>query len=71
MNHTNILKLFEVVETQETLFLVMGYITGGEMFDSVLDPGHLEEKEASADSSRWCPLGRTGVKPPGGAVHRP
>lgn len=33
LNHPNIIMLFEVIATEETLFLIMETVSGGNMFD--------------------------------------
>jgi len=46
-NHPAILKLFEVYETKQNLYLVLELVTGGELFDQIVARGEYSEKDAS------------------------
>lgn len=48
LNHPNIVKLYEVIETKHTLFLVMEYVSGGELYDYLVAHGRMKEKDARA-----------------------
>jgi MAP/microtubule affinity-regulating kinase len=46
LHHPNIVKLYEVIETKSTMFLVMECATGGELYDYLVVHGKMKEKDA-------------------------
>ena len=48
LHHPHIVRLYEVIETKSTVFLVMEYATGGELYDYLVVHGRMKEKDARA-----------------------
>ncbi|KAA3677940.1 MAP/microtubule affinity-regulating kinase [Paragonimus westermani] len=48
LNHPNIVRLYEVIESDRHVYLVMEYAPNGEVFDYLVTNGRMKEKEARA-----------------------
>ncbi|XP_008069168.1 serine/threonine-protein kinase SIK1 [Carlito syrichta] len=46
LNHPHIIKLYQVMETKDMLYIVTEFAKNGEMFDHLTSNGHLSEQEA-------------------------
>ncbi|XP_023222987.1 maternal embryonic leucine zipper kinase-like, partial [Centruroides sculpturatus] len=46
LSHQHICRLYEVIETQNEIFLILEYCPGGELFDYIVVKDKLGEKEA-------------------------
>lgn len=46
LNHPHVVRLYEVIDTPNELFLIMEYAAGGEIFDYLVAHGRMKEKEA-------------------------
>jgi calcium-dependent protein kinase len=47
LDHPNILKLYEVYEDKQNIYLVTEFCSGGELFDEIIAKGRFEEHEAA------------------------
>lgn len=60
IDHPNVVKLHEVWEDKSKFYMVMEIMTGGELFDRVVEKDHYSEKEAAdtirpiVDAIRYC-----------------
>jgi 5'-AMP-activated protein kinase catalytic alpha subunit len=43
IRHPNIVQLYEIIETSKTIFLIMEYAEGGELFDYIVKNKRLDE----------------------------
>jgi len=46
LKHPHIIRIYEVIETPTEIFLVMEFVSGGELFDYIVTRGKLHEEEA-------------------------
>ena len=46
MFHKNIIKLYEILETIERIYLVMEYCEGGDLYNYIITRGHLTERQS-------------------------
>ena len=47
LDHPNIIKLYEVYEDEDWIYLVQEFCEGGELFDYIANRDHLSEKESA------------------------
>ena len=46
IKHQHIIRLYEIIESAETLYLIMEYAEGGELFEHIVTKKRLQEAEA-------------------------
>jgi serine/threonine protein kinase len=46
IRHPNIIQLYEIIETQKSLYLIMEYASGGELFNYIVQRTRINEVEA-------------------------
>ena len=47
LNHPNIVKVYEICESEEYFFIIMEYCSGGELFNYIVKNHRLTEEESS------------------------
>ncbi|XP_031122892.1 CBL-interacting serine/threonine-protein kinase 23-like [Ipomoea triloba] len=46
IRHPNVIRMFEVMASKSKIYIVMEFVTGGELFDKIASKGRLKEDEA-------------------------
>lgn len=54
LHHPNIVQLFHVISTTESLFLVMELVPGGDWTGYLYVHSHIPETRPTASSGSWC-----------------
>mmetsp|Transcript_72698 Transcript_72698/g.109651 ORF Transcript_72698/g.109651 Transcript_72698/m.109651 type:complete len:102 (+) Transcript_72698:190-495(+) len=60
IDHPNVVKLFEIFEDDDYLYMVLELMTGGELFVRIVDRDHFSEKEGAeiikpiVDALNYC-----------------
>jgi 5'-AMP-activated protein kinase, catalytic alpha subunit len=47
VRHPNVIQLYEIIETEKELFMIMEHANGGELFDHIVRKTRLSEQEAA------------------------
>ena len=46
IRHPNVIQLFEIIESEQKIYLIMEFAAGGELFDYIVKNKSLDEKES-------------------------
>lgn len=54
LKHTNIIRLKEIFESESHLFLILEFVSGGELFDRIVEKGSYSEQDAANCVNQIC-----------------
>ncbi|QHO41195.1 CBL-interacting serine/threonine-protein kinase [Arachis hypogaea] len=46
IRHPNVIRMYEVMASKTKIYIVLEFVTGGELFDKIASSGRLKEEEA-------------------------
>lgn len=54
LNHSNVCSLLQVVDSSDTIFMIMEYLSGGELYSYIEEKGRLDENESRLYFAQIC-----------------
>ena len=59
LDHENIVKMFELFEDQDHYYMVLELVSGGELFEQIVEKGSFEEQECARLILQVIPITQT------------
>lgn len=48
IDHPNVVRIYEYLQDEESIYIVMELVNGGELFDAIIDEHHFNEKKSAS-----------------------